>query len=43
MIPKNIWQAHSFECSCGRVHSQPIRDIAIEKGALEKLGRIKEI
>ncbi len=42
MIPENIWQAHRFECPCGMIHSQPIKDIAINKGALEKLGRIKE-
>ena len=42
IIPNNIWQAHNFECSCGEAHSQPIRDIAIRKGALEKLGRVKE-
>jgi len=42
IIPENIWQAHSFECSCGMIHSQPIKDIAIYKGAMEKLGRVKE-
>lgn len=42
IIPDNIWQAHSFECSCGMIHSQPIKDIAIYKGAMEKLGRVKE-
>lgn len=42
IIPENIWQAHSFECSCGKIHSQPIKDIAIYKGAMEKLGRVKE-
>jgi len=42
MIPKNIWQAHSFECPCGLNHSQPIKDIAIYKGAIEKLGRVKD-
>lgn len=42
MISENIWQARSFECSCGMVHSQPIRDIAVEKGAVKKLGRIRE-
>lgn len=42
IIPKNLWQAHSFACSCGLTHSQPIQDIAIYKGAMEKLGRVKE-
>lgn len=42
ILPENIWQAHSFECSCGQVHSQPIKDISIAKGALEKLGEVKE-
>lgn len=42
ILPENIWQAHSFECSCGQVHSQPIKDISITKGALEKLGAVKE-
>ncbi|QOX62818.1 sn-glycerol-1-phosphate dehydrogenase [Anoxybacterium hadale] len=42
IIPENIWQAHSFECSCGQVHSQPIKDISITKGALDKLGAVKE-
>ncbi len=42
ILPKNIWQAHIFECSCGQVHSQPIKDIAIYKGALDKLGNVKE-
>ncbi len=42
MTPKNLWQDHRFSCSCGQEHSQPIRDIAIEKGALDQLGRIKE-
>ena len=42
IVPNNIWQAHSFECPCGMTHSQPIRDIAIRKGAIEKLGRVKE-
>lgn len=42
ITPTNIWQEHSFECSCGRVHSQPIRDIAIRKGALDELGKVKE-
>ncbi len=42
MIPDNIWQAHRFECPCGMVHSQPIKEIAIEKGAIEKIARVKE-
>lgn len=42
IIPENIWQAHRFECSCGMIHSQPIKDIAIYKGAMEKLGRVRE-
>lgn len=42
ILPKNIWQEHSFACSCGQIHSQPIRDIAIRKGALEQLSRIRE-
>jgi glycerol-1-phosphate dehydrogenase [NAD(P)+] len=42
IIPENIWQAHSFQCTCGQVHSQPIKDISITKGALEKLGQVKE-
>lgn len=42
MIPNNIWQAHSFACPCGLNHSQPIQDIAIEKGTIAKLGRVKE-
>lgn len=42
VTPTNIWQEHSFECSCGQVHSQPIRDIAIRKGALDELGKVKE-
>lgn len=42
IIPDNIWNTHRFECSCGHVHSQPIKEISIAKGALEKLGQVKE-
>jgi glycerol-1-phosphate dehydrogenase [NAD(P)+] len=42
IVPQNIWQAHSFQCSCGMIHSQPIRDIAIRKGAINKLARVRE-
>ncbi len=42
IIPKDIWQSHSFECSCGQTHSQPIKEITIMKGALERLGSINE-
>ncbi len=42
IIPKNIWKKHRFKCTCGEIHSQPIKEIAIYKGAIEKLGQIKE-
>lgn len=42
IVPKNVWQEHNFECPCGTIHSQPIKDIAIYKGAIEKLGQVKE-
>lgn len=42
IIPENFWQAHSYECSCGLTHSQPIAEIAIEKGALDKLGTLRK-
>ncbi len=40
--PNNIWQAHDFECLCGMRHSQPIKEIAIYKGALKKIGKVRE-
>ncbi len=41
-IPNNMWASHTFQCSCGLIHSQPIKDIAIYKGAIYKLSKINE-